>query len=330
MKFNSTYTSKRTLRESVIDVSLIRDELISHIKKTFNSVYIASPLFLDEESELLIESPEVTRSIHFDESEEYRVNEMLLSNSNWLRSIVEKMELKDFESVYTETQSILRDIVQIPSQPIGNNELCVQIKLPKDEDFKKYVKDLTMEIYDLFYSIIEKFSIKYQETNIYPESAKMFSAQYLETEMSNLPPQQKEMNKLMDEEAILFAAAGAKMFSNKVHRTINPAVYDLKNYYEILFKDDINNDVVNVCSIAVMANGQTLEDQVRYYKVGSILEKDFYSKLAKQEDKVVELKINISKLAMIILKKGHIGEVQAGVVSKETKIISSKNKIEII
>ena len=330
MKFNTTYTPTSDMKTTIKDISSIRETLFTFFNKTFSPIKMTAPLFLDEQSNMIINQPQLTRSVTFDEISEYKVNKLLISHSNWLRSMMTRLEIENFKGMYIESQTIHRDIQQTTSQPITNNEITLQVMLPDDEDYIKYTKDLAQEMYELFYSMIEKYKGKYFNKNIYPESARIFSSQNLEIEMANISSHQKEMNKILDEEAFILSASGVKMYSMKVHKDIHAAVYDLRNHYEILFKDDVNSDVVNVCSVATLSNGQVLEDQIQQYKVGSLLENTFYAELAKEKHKIVEVKINVSKLAMIVLRKGHIGEVQAGVLTKETETIADRNKIEII
>ena len=330
MKFNTTYTPKSDIETTLKDVFDIQKTLFTYFDKTFNSMKITAPLFLDEKSNMIIHKPQLTRSVTFDEIQEYRVNRMLISHSNWLRSMLTRLEVQNYKGLVIETQTIHRDVKQSTSQAISNNEITLQIMIPEETDYIKYTKDLAREMYELFYSMIEKYKGKYFDKNIYPESVNMFSSQNLEIEMANISSYQKEMNKILDEEAFILSSSGTKMYSKKIHKDVHAAVYDLRNHYEILFKDDVNSDVVDVCSVATLANGQVLEDQIKQYNVGSLMENTFYGKLAKEKHKIVEVKINVSKLAMIVLRKGHIGEVQAGVLTKETESIADRNKIEII
>ena len=330
MKFNTTYTPTSDILTTVKDVASINETIFSFFNKTFSPIKMTAPLFLDEQSNLIINQPQLTRAITFDEIDEYRVNKLLISNSNWIRSMMTRLEIQNYKGIVIESQTIHRDVKQSTSQPLTNNEITLQVMLPKDEDYIKYTKDLVQEMYELFHSMIEKYKGTYFDKNIYPESARIFSSQNLEIEMANISSHQKEMNKVLDEEAFILSSSGTKMYSKKIHKNVHAAVYDLRNHYEILFKDGVNSDVVNVCSVATLSNGQTLIDQIQQYKVGSLLENAFYNDLAKETHKIVEVKVNVSKLAMIVLRKGHIGEVQAGVLTKETETIADRNKIEII
>ena len=82
MRFNTTYTQTASLRETIEELVLLRTELINHINKNFKVLRVSVPLYLPEDSDLLINFENKTRAITFDESKEYKVNKMLLSTTN--------------------------------------------------------------------------------------------------------------------------------------------------------------------------------------------------------------------------------------------------------
>ena len=82
MKFNTTYSPTSNILTTVKDVASINEVLTSYFNKTFSPIKMTAPLFLDEQSNLIINQPQLTRAITFDEIDEYRVNKLLISNSN--------------------------------------------------------------------------------------------------------------------------------------------------------------------------------------------------------------------------------------------------------
>ncbi len=329
MRFNTTYTQKSSLKETIENVADIRELIIRMINKEFSLTKVSVPLFLPEDSELLINLESKTRAVTFDESNEYKVNKLLLSNTNWLRELLARIDVEDHKGIYAETQVILRDVAQKTSNTLAKDEIVFQVRLKKGDDHEKFSKDFVYELYDFFYKLIEMHLVE-KETNIYPKDVSFYSSQNLELEYPDIDSKEKEFNKVKEMGSYILSEPGRKKYSNKIHKSIHPAIYDLKNYFEFLFKDDVNSDVIKVASVAILASGQVLEDQIKYYNVGPLMERKFYSNLAKQEHKVMEVKINVPKLAMIVLSKAHISEVQGGVYTKESKTIATKHKIEII
>jgi len=87
---------------------------------------------------------------------------------------------------------------------------------------------------------------------------------------------------------------------------------------------------MRVASISEVISGQKLADQLKVYKETKYLELNHYMELIKQEKKVIEIKVNIPRLAMVILEKGHIAEVQAGTTNSEVEHIKERYKVETL
>ena len=148
--------------------------------------------------------------------------------------------------------------------------------------------------------------------------------------MPNHSFKEREIETMQKNEAFVFVSPGTYMHSGKIHTYLPPFIYDLKNQYQIILKDKINNEVLKVATISLLSGGQQMSDQLKMYNQEAYLKKDFYASLAKDEQKILEIKINFPRLMMALLQKGHIGEVQSNVISKEVKIIAKKYKVEII
>jgi hypothetical protein len=82
MKYNTTYTPKISLKDTIKETELI----IKKIKDFFNNKYsilsVLSPTFLKEDSEITINMEEKTRPLTFDLGDNYNVAKLLLTNSN--------------------------------------------------------------------------------------------------------------------------------------------------------------------------------------------------------------------------------------------------------
>ncbi|WKX02557.1 hypothetical protein [Candidatus Mycoplasma mahonii] len=330
MKFNSTYTSSTTKKETIIKIDLYKNKLINYLKKQFKSIRIDSPLFLEEHADEAIDMPNITRPISFDSGHEYKVNKIYLSHTNWLRKMIDQIDVNNHEGLLTESKTIWRDIEFSPSIFSSKSELLLQYKIDKEKATNTYLKNIAFDIYDLLFSFLEDSYNSMNEKNPFPEDVKIFSSQNLNIEYVNLSASEKEYEKILKEDAFILSEPGIKLFSNKKHKFVPEQLYELKKHYEIIFKDVISSDIINVASIAILANGNELEDQLRYYKKMQYLELDFYKKLTKQKFKILEIKIDLYRIMMVILRKGHIGEVQSGVDTKETKTIIEKYKINII
>ncbi|NQZ65994.1 MAG: hypothetical protein HRT99_02105 [Mycoplasmatales bacterium] len=328
MKYNTTYTPKISLKDTIIET----DNLIENINKFYRSRFkitrLIPPMFSEENSETLINLDNITRPITFDMGSEYKIGQLNLSHSNWLRKMMKTMQMKPMEGFEILSSTIWRDISVTAVSSVTKNEIVYQIKLEDDVDMKKIVLEESKKLYELIYHFEKELSKKYSYSQIIPEKINIISAQMLENEFFAVEPKNREKEMIEEINSFLLKNPGDKLFSGNIHSEIPIEIYAQKNYYQIVIKNTANSAAIKVASISQIASGTLLSDQLSLGGKNYMKELDFYANEIKKEYNVIEIKINIGKLTMCLLQKGHIAEIQAGVISDESNIIKSRYKVE--
>ncbi len=330
MRYNTTYTPKMTLKQTIKAIDKFKKEIIAEIHAMYSFTNVDPPLFLPENSELLLSLDNVTRSISFDFGDNYQVGTFLLSHSNWARNLLSKLDFQDGEGLTMDATTIWRDLPNNMISTSAKEEMTFQVRIDDEEKAEQLVHDLSQDIYEIFYNLANKAKKEFDIENVFPSFADYIPAQILENEMPNESTHQREIETALVKGAFILSKPGTRLFSSKVHSYLPPTLYDLNNFNIIVVKDRVNGEVLKIASIALMANGQQLSDQLGKYNLKEKQAIKFYSDLVKQEYKVIEIKINMPKLMMGLLGKGHIGEVQSGIVSKDVKTVSERYKVDII
>jgi hypothetical protein len=101
---------------------------------------------------------EKTRPLTFDLGDNYNVAKLLLTNSNWLRTLFDKLKLNDNEGIFNKSMFIWRDLPETPTSTVLKYDLTIQVKISKNIDIKKYLKKEVQDLYLLFYSIEKRIS----------------------------------------------------------------------------------------------------------------------------------------------------------------------------
>ncbi len=329
MKYNTTYSSLLDLKTTIYAIDNIKQKLISKIRELCDFITVNPPLFLSEDSELLIDIENLTRSISFDTLYEYRVGTLTLSHTNWMRNLIDRLNLNANEGLMSESMLIWRDIEESPTKSITKHELIFQIKITSDDEIA-IVRNLSKQIYQIIYQLAIDVEKKYHINNIYNNTAEFITAQMLEHELPNESPKNRELEFAIQKESYILESAGMKLFSGKHHSYIQPFLYDVKNTFQIILKDRVNYLPLKVAMITILANGNTLKDQLMLNNYERLLLTNFYSDLTKKDYKIIEIKINLPSLMMGLLAKGHIAEVQAGIISNEVNQIKEKFDLEAI
>ena len=328
MKYNTTYTPITSLKDTVKKTEYVIREIENFYKGKYNITKIIAPAFLGENSELLISINEITRPITFDVTDEYKIGQMILSYTNWMRMMASKLSLNNNEGIYSETTSIWRDLEINPISSVIKNHISFQIVIDKKRDIKKIVKKETDILYSLISDFEKEFSKEFKFKKIFPESPTYVTSQMLANEFPNVDFKRRE-NDMADElNGYILSNPGDKLFSGHIHSVIPIELYATKNFNQILLKDFVNSSVLKVASVSQLATGQLLADQLSLSNKSNLKELNFYSDEIKRPYNIIEVKIDIGRLMMSLLKKGHISETQPGNISDETKRISARYKVE--
>lgn len=329
MKYNTTYKQIVPLKETIKEIEHITNEIIKFYKSKISMAEVIAPVFLEENDDKLIDYTLVSRPITLDLGENYKIARMMQSHSNWLRSMVHRLNLTPNEGLFSKGSFVWRDLPESPVSSTIRNEITFQYVISKDRDLDEMLESATLELYDLIKTLSSDIASKYQIKDIYPEQINFVTTQMLENEMPNMSFKEREVSFVIDEEAYVLQHAGVKLHSGKIHTYIPPQIYDLKRFNQIVLKDRVNTDDIKVASVSVIADGVQLSDQLSQYNLNSIKSQKFYSELMDKNDfKIIEVKINISRLAMALLAKGHIAETQSGVISDESNIIKMRYKLD--
>ncbi|WP_127942934.1 MULTISPECIES: hypothetical protein [unclassified Mycoplasma] len=330
MKFNTTYTPEISLKNTIAALAWLREQVIWQIKKIYRFTYVSAPPFLEQDSLLEVRLPSLTRPISFDAIDEYRVCTLLLTPTNWIRAMIERLDLGVGEGLWTESQSIWRDVPETPSDTITRHEIIFQTKIGADEDEVKLARAQAQQIYQIIFELAKEVWKRWQIKNIYPPSANFVTSQMMENELPNESFDNREIEFVLESDAYILEASGLRMFSGHIHQNVPPNLYDLRNHYEIILRDRVNALTIKVATIALTSNGQQLKDQLTLSGQEQFLTNPFYESLVRQSYKVLEIRFNLPRLAMALLGKGHIAEVQGGVISSEARHIREKYQIETI
>ena len=125
--------------------------------------------------------------------------------------------------------------------------------------------------------------------------------------------------------------SGKVLLSGNVHSKRSSLIYNNNYYNEIHLLDEIDGNSINVASIAFKLWGDSLVNQLSKNSAKNIHENKLLQRICENKKyESIEIRINLFKLYMVLLKKGHIAEVQPNVLSKEVKNLKSRNMIETL
>lgn len=323
MKYNTTYTPKVNLRETMIFTDYVKNRVIDFFSKQSKMlINVLAPSIYPEENMFNKELEKVTRAITFDAIDDFRVNQLALSDTPYLRGIMQRLGLENKQAIWSENNFIWRDLPETPVSTIVKYETTFQMIF---EDLQS-VHNMAANLYDLFYSLAQYAFKKYGVNNIFPPYAMFITSQMLENEFYGKEKREREIEMIMEKDAFIFENPSKKTLTGHIHTEIPLSLYHEENFYQVILRDRINSTVLKVASIAQVATGSQLGKQISNDIV--LKQQDEFISLTKFEKNILEIKVNIPRLVMALLGKGHVAEVQPGVYNNEEKTIKTRYKVE--
>ncbi|MCK5807191.1 MAG: hypothetical protein KAG91_02230 [Mycoplasmataceae bacterium] len=326
MKYNTTYEQKINLKDTLTILDDFRETLISSFKKRYKMLRLISPSFLEEWDERRVMTTD-SRPISFDFGNDNNTGAMILDHSNWLREKVIDIDTSVNEGFYIEVNNIARDKFQTPTDSINNNNMIFAIRIADDANIEEAIRKELSIVTELINKKISSLMEKYPFLNTLPDHISTIDCQTMENEYPSLSFNEREDEFVNELKAFYMKNPGVKLYSGHRHKEIASETYHQQHIYQLLLMDYVNSNAINVCSVSQLATGTILNDQLSIFGKNSFKEFDYYAKIIKSDYNILEVKIDIGKLIMVMLEKGHISEVIPSVISNEAKTISTRYKI---
>ena len=326
MKYNTTYDQKIKLKSTLTILDDFRNEIIKSFKKRYKLIKLLPPAFFEEWDERRVEFSD-SRTISFDFGNDNNIGELILDHSNWMREKIIDIDTGVNEGFFIEVNNIKRDAIQSPINSINNNNLIFTIRIADDIEVEKIMRLELTNITKLINQKISNLISTYPFLNKLPDYISTIDCQTMENEYPSLSFSEREDEFANELKAFYMKNPGIKLFSGHSHKEISPETYHQQHIYELLLIDYVNLSAVSVCSVSKLATGDILNDQLSMFGRNSLKEFDYYVKVIKNNYNILEIKIDIGKLIMVMLEKGHISEVIPSVISNEVKTISSRYKV---
>ena len=329
--FNKTYLTNHSRGETIRMIDFIYRKLLKDVNESFELINVSPPLFDALNSNSILNFKSTTRSINIDLVDDYRIITFYQSLSRWAQKSLINYEIKEGEGILFLDNSIWRDL--IPHSKISQHKsyLHIEIFVNKETEKATQLKEITNKIYEIIFNMAEEVQNKYKINNIFPKDIQFIESQLLENEFPNLSFESRESEISKDLKSFILMESGKVLLSGNVHSKRSTLTYDNNYYNEIHLLDEVDGNSINVASIAFKLWGDSLVKQLAKSSTKDIHENLLLKEICENKKyESIEIRINLFKLYMVILKKGHIAEVQPNVLSKEVKNLKSKNMIEAL
>ena len=147
----------------------------------------------------------------------------------------------------------------------------------------------------------------------------------------DLSPKERENAICKDKGAVFIMQIGDKLNSGEKHDGRAPDYDDWKLNGDILFWNNVLDSAIELSSMGIRVNEESLERQLNEAGCEERKELDFHKSLLNGElPQTIGGGIGQSRICMYFLRKAHIGEVQSSVWDDKNYRICSENGIDLL
>lgn len=321
------------LRQTQEAIKYIRDTFQKEIGRALQLSRISAPLFVQKSSGLNdnlsgVETP-VSFNIPQMPNEEI---EVVHSLAKWKRMALKKYGFKMHEGLYTNMNAIRKDeeVDNLHSYYVDqwDWEKIISKAERNEETLKRHVLKIFKVIKHMEHEVWYKYP---RAVNRLPDKIHFFTSQELEDRYPNLTPTERETAMCKEYGCIFVIGVGNKLKSGIKHDGRAPDYDDWDLNGDILFWFEPLKCALEISSMGIRVDEDSLVKQLETENCLDRLQLPYHQQILNKElPYTIGGGIGQSRLCMLLLKKAHVGEVQASIWPQEMIDECSKHNINLL
>ena len=307
------YNPVLDLRDTEIAIKLVKDFFETELSKALNLTRVSAPIMVTPESGLNDNLNGVERPVSFDVLETGQQVEIVHSLAKWKRQALKVYGFHSGEGLYTDMNAIRRDEVTDNIHSIFVDQWDWERIIEPEERNEETLR-----------SIVRKIYLTLRKTEGYvcahypfikpelPDDITFVTTQELEDRYPELSSKQREYEAARAYGAVFLMGVGGKLRSGKIHDGRAPDYDDWSLNGDILIYDPLLDISLELSSMGIRVNPETLRRQLKERGCEERAQLPFQkSLLAGELPQTIGGGIGQSRMCVYLLRKAHVGEVQA-------------------
>lgn len=337
------YKSVLSLRDTEKEIKQIKDFFEISLSKELNLQRISAPRFVKKgtgiNDDLNGVEKKVTFKVKYDPTIEA---EVVLSLAKWKRMALADYNFKHGEGLYTDMDAIR------PDEEILDNLHSVYVDqwdweriISKDERNLDFLKQIVKKIYNAIKCTENMIHEKYPRIiPILPKDIIYIHTEDLIEQYPSLTPKQREDEVAKKFGAVFVIGIGGKLKDGSVHDKRAPDYDDWSTPTkdgkiglngDIIFWNPTLQKAFEISSMGIRVDKDVLLKQLKFTGCEDRKELEWHKRLLNNEFPLtIGGGVGQSRLCMFLLRKAHIGEVQASVWPEQIVEHCKKNRIELL
>lgn len=327
------YDPVLSVRETEEAIKYIRDTFQKEFGREMNLSRISAPLYLPKSSGLNDDLNGVEKPVHFSMKELGDEDiEVVHSLAKWKRMALAKYDFGMHEGLYTNMNAIRKDEELDNLHSSYVDQWDWEKVIAKDERTKEILEAHVREIFKIIKHMEHEVWYKYpQAVNHLPDDITFVTSTQLLERWPDLSPKERENKAAKEYGAIFVEEIGDVLADGQKHDGRAPDYDDWMLNGDIFFWYEPLNMALEISSMGIRVDEDSLHEQLAKENCLERENLPFHKALLNQElPYTIGGGIGQSRLCMLLLKKAHIGEVQASLWPKEMEEACEKAGIPLL
>ena len=308
-----TYHSILDIRKTQQAIKFVKDSFERELAKALHLTRVSAPLFVEPESGLNDNLNGVERPVSFDVKETGKTLEIVHSLAKWKRLALSRYGFEPGEGLYTDMNAIRRDEMMDALHSIYVDQWDWERVIKPEERTVETLQFIVERIYFAIKSVEWLVSSRFPELRpSLPNDISFISSQTLLDMYPNLDVKARENEIVREKGAVFIMQIGGKLSDGKPHDGRAPDYDDWSLNGDILVWNEAMQSAVELSSMGIRVNAESLASQLEISGQQKRADLPFHKMvLNHQLPQCIGGGIGQSRLCLVLLKKIHIGEVQA-------------------
>ena len=327
------YDPVLTLRQTQEAIKYIRDTFQKELGKELGLSRISAPLFVEKSSGLNDDLNGSEKAVSFTMKEMGdETIEVVHSLAKWKRMALKKYGFQMHEGLYTNMNAIRKDeeLDNLHSAYVDqwDWEKIIDESERNVETLKEHVEQIFKVIKHMEHEVWYKYP---QAVNHLPERIHFVTSQQLLDIYPNMTPREREKAITRELGCVFVMKIGSRLSNGEKHDGRAPDYDDWQLNGDILFWYEPLQQALEISSMGVRVDEKALHEQLEAEECLEREELPFHKAILNKElPYTIGGGIGQSRLCMLLLKKAHIGEVQASLWPQEMIDLCAENNIPLL
>ena len=315
------YKSPLSVYDMQVAIEFIKHNFQKELSHALNLRRVSAPLFVKESSGMNDNLNGYERPVSFDVPAVGEEGQVVHSLAKWKRFALKEYDFRVGKGLYTDMNAIRRDEELDNLHSVYVDQWDWEKVIRAEDRTLDTLKRVAYEIVQCICDVSERLGREYNSIHVkLNRDMQAITTQELEDMFPDIPGSGDRENAFLEKsKTALIMQIGGKLRSGKPHDGRAPDYDDWNLNGDILFWDDVLGRAIEISSMGVRVDAQSLARQLKLAGCEERAHLPFHRMLLNNDlPLTIGGGIGQSRLCMLMIGCAHIGEVQSSIWDKDT------------